>query len=103
MRPLFVLCLAPVLLAGCASSSVDTSNWTPAQIARHNADVDASNQFYRDLGNTRYPTTTVAPQTVQPNVGTTAGEQYQTIAVNTPAGLVYKRCKVLNGQVVACF
>lgn len=30
-------------------------------------------------------------------------EQYQTIVVNTPSGFVYKRCKVLNGQVVACF
>lgn len=45
------------------------------------------------------------PQTTQPNFGAfgaTDGETYQLIMVNTPAGLVQKRCKVLNGQVVAC-
>lgn len=29
-------------------------------------------------------------------------DQYQTIAINTPSGIVYKRCKVLNGQIVHC-
>lgn len=46
-----------------------------------------------------------APQTAQPDFtpwGAT-GEQYQTIMVNTPTGMVYKRCKVLNGKAVACF
>ena len=43
------------------------------------------------------------PSSLQPNFGNTAAEQYQTIMVNTPQGMVYKRCKVLNGKVVACF
>lgn len=49
------------------------------------------------------PYTAPPVQSVQPNFGNTANEQYQTIMVNTPQGIVYKRCKVLNGQVVACF
>ena len=52
------------------------------------------------------PITMPPLQGTQPNFapfGATSGEQYQTIMVNTPNGLVYKRCKVLNGQVVACF
>lgn len=43
------------------------------------------------------PTTTQQPVAAQPR------EEYKTIAVNTPNGLVYKRCKMLNGRVVACF
>ena len=45
----------------------------------------------------------VYPST-QPNVqpfGSQAND-YQLIMVNTPYGLVQKRCKVLNGQVVHC-
>ena len=52
-----------------------------------------------------YPTYRVEPseRTVQPNFGGVGGEQYQLIMVNTPSGWVQKRCKVLNGQAVACF
>ena len=42
-------------------------------------------------------------QTAPAAWGPQAGEQYQTIMVNTPNGVVAKRCKVLNGQAVACF
>ena len=46
-----------------------------------------------------------AGQTTQPDFTPfgTVGDQYQTILVNTPNGMVYKRCKVLNGKAVACF
>lgn len=43
------------------------------------------------------------PTSVQPSFGGNAGEQYQTIMVNTPQGIVYKRCRMLNGKAVACF
>ena len=43
------------------------------------------------------------PSSMQPSFSGTPGESYQTIMVNTPQGIVYKRCKLLNGQVVACF
>lgn len=44
-------------------------------------------------------------QMVQPNFNTFSAPDsggYRTIMVNTPQGIVYKRCKLLNGA-VACF
>ena len=81
MRSVFVLCLSGTLLTGCYSMPEQRDY--------------VANPFY-------LPQQT---QTVQPNftpLGST-GEQYQMIMVNTPNGMVYKRCKVLNGQAVACF
>jgi hypothetical protein len=50
------------------------------------------------------PIYTPSPIQTAPSAwGAQSGEQYQLIMVNTPNGLVQKRCKVLNGQVVACF
>ena len=95
------------------------SNWKPTQewcnsmamsIASKEQQIALQNrataQSQQDWANALKPTPiqlpVVAP-TVQPTFGATSGEQYQTIAVNTPNGLVYKRCKVLNGQIGACF
>ena len=41
-------------------------------------------------------------QPSNPSPANAPQERYQTIMVNTPQGIVYKRCKVLNGA-VACF
>jgi hypothetical protein len=108
MRSTLVLgLLAPLLVAGC--SSLPTCGTAEAQgapsctygFAGTLAASGISPAPPRDY--TTNPVTLPAPtQTVQPTFGTT-GEEYQTIAVNTPQGLVYKRCKVLNGKVVACF
>lgn len=29
-------------------------------------------------------------------------DEYQTVAINTPSGIIYKRCKMLNGKAVYC-
>lgn len=78
-----------------------------ANASNQRAWADAINSFNNSLTKQAYTTNpytpTQIPQTVQPSFGNTGGEQYQTIMVNTPNGIVHKRCKVLNGQVVACF
>jgi hypothetical protein len=84
------------------------------QIAQNAAVSEANQRDLTNVINALQPATrnyitnpiTVVPQSVQPNFnsfGSTGNDQYQLIMVNTPAGLVQKRCKVLNGQVVACF
>ena len=45
----------------------------------------------------------VQPTSNQANTRPSAAtETYQTILVNTPNGLVQKRCKMLNGKAVYC-
>lgn len=108
MRSLHTIFLAgTVLLAGC--SSLPTCGTPEAQgqtcttgWAGLLADFNASQPPPRNYI-TNPITLPTSQQTVQPNFGNTGGEQYQTIMVNTPNGYVYKRCKVLKGQVVACF
>ena len=79
------------ILSGCAEMG---------QLLRETSEFQAQQPPQRNYFTNPY----VAPpvQTTQPSFGNTAGEQYQTIMVNTPQGIVYKRCKVLNGA-VACF
>lgn len=60
-------------------------------------DMNAGQRNY-----TTHPITAPAPS-VQPNIQSTNDQEYRTVMVNTPNGIVYKRCKVLNGQNVACF
>jgi len=68
------------------------------------ADLFASFSTFNQRNYVTNPITSpVSPQTIQPNTKNVGGEEYQTIMVNTPSGLVSKRCKVLNGQIVACF
>jgi hypothetical protein len=64
------------------------------------ADFNASQPPQRDYINNPFPVPAV--QSLQPNFGNT-GERFQTIMVDTPNGFVYKRCKLFNNHVVACF
>lgn len=45
-----------------------------------------------------------APQTTQPNFQPFGSQTngYELILINTPNGLVQKRCKMVNGQVAHC-
>jgi hypothetical protein len=57
-----------------------------------------------DPGRTYTTPQITLPPTQRTQPAPTAGrEEYRTVLVNTPSGMVYKRCKVLNDQVVACF
>lgn len=82
-----------IALAGCGS--------TPEQWQQL---FQEANQISGPQRN--YLTNPVAlPQPVQmsqPDFGAD-GTEYRTVMVNTPSGFVYKRCKMLNGQVAACF
>lgn len=62
-----------------------------------------------NAGQRNYLTNPITPPaplpSTQPNFkpfGSTSENEYKTIMVNTPNGYVYKRCKMLNGQVVTC-
>ena len=78
-------------------------------VAQNQADAQASVDWNTALAplQRNYLTNpvTLAPATksAQPNVGGDQAGEWQTVYVNTPSGLVAKRCKVLNGQNVACF
>lgn len=90
MRLHYVFCTASLaLLTGCAGLAQALQEANAMQSGRNYV--------------TNPVTLPPAPTTTQPSFGTSPSEQYQTILVNTPNGLVYKRCKVLNGQAVACF
>ena len=82
-----------IFLSGCAEMG---------QVLREHAAMQAQMPAQRN-----YFTDPFTPlpgyQPSQAPAASTAGEQYQTIMVNTPQGIVYKRCKVLNGKAVACF
>lgn len=97
------------LLAGC--SSLPTCG-TPEAVEyfRSNPNGSCSAPWWSVGGDYRPPPTRdyvnnpiVSPTTTQQPAAAQPREEYKTIAVNTPNGLVYKRCKMLNGQVVACF
>lgn len=89
--------ISTILLVGCGT--------TPEQWVQLLQDANGTNTGQRNY--VTHPITAPAPsQGVQPNLqpfGGTGGEEYKTVMVNTPNGIVYKRCKVLNGQNVACF
>ena len=86
-----------IVLAGCGSTP---EQWR--QMLQEANDMNAGQRNYFTN-----PVTVPAPsQSPQPNFrpfGSTTEHEYKTIMVNTPNGIVYKRCKVLNGQVTACF
>ena len=93
-------CIAGIiLLTGCAGFGDVWREHAAAEALLQTQMPPARNY----ITNPFTPLTVAQPQAAQPSWGTPAGEQYQTIMVNTPQGIVYKRCKVLNGQVVACF
>ncbi len=98
-----LICTA--LLAGCSSlptcGSAEAQGATSctAGFASTLNEFNATQPAPRNYFTNPYVGPAVS-QTAQPYA---APEQYQTIMVNTPQGIVYKRCKVLNGQVVACF
>ena len=105
MRLFYLLCIpALVLLTGCSSLP---ACGTPEAKGKHCSLGYAPGAFVIPVASRDYVTNPVtlpaAPTTTQPSFGNAPSEQYQTILVNTPNGLVYKRCKVLNGQAVACF
>jgi hypothetical protein len=95
MRPLPTLILtAVVFLAGCAEMK-------GLLIEAHNSGMIPPPRDYITNPVTLAP----PPPTTQPNFetfGNTPSDDYQTILVNTQGGMVYKRCKVLKGRVVAC-
>ena len=81
-------------LSGCAEMG---------QLMRETQEFQAQMPAQRNYLTNPY----VGPSTqmVQPNFNRFSdpdSEGYRTIMVNTPQGIVYKRCKVLNGA-VACF
>lgn len=81
-------------LSGCAEMG---------QLMRETQEFQAQMPAQRNYLTNPY----VGPSTqmVQPNFNrfsATESEGYRTIMVNTPQGIVYKRCKLLNGA-VACF
>ena len=86
-----------IVLAGCGTTP---EQWK--QMLQEANDMNAGQRNYFTN-----PITPPAPlQSIQPNFqpfGGTNEHEYRTIMVNTPNGIVYKRCKVLNGQVTACF
>lgn len=89
MRPITLLCLSAVaFLTGCAGLAQALSDASQMQTGRNYA---------------TNPVTLPPAPTTQPTWNNNQGEEYQTILVNTPTGMVYKRCKVLNGNAVACF
>ena len=91
MRSVHLITLtAALLLSGCASFLQELAN--------------SGIQPEQPRNYVTNPITLGAPPPVaQPTWGTSSTDQYQTILVNTPNGVVYKRCKVLNGKAVACF
>lgn len=83
------------VLAGCGTTS---EQWQQLLSDANNMNAGQRNYFTD-------PITAPVP-TIQPNIqpyGGTNNQEYRTVMVNTPNGIVYKRCKVLNGQNVACF
>ena len=113
MRSITLLALVPiVLLTGCSSLPTCGTSEGAAALRQGGACTHGLLGTLADSGiqpqpSRNYTTNPItlqpAPQMLQPNFKLQPGEQYQTITMNTPNGLVYKRCKVLNGQVVACF
>ncbi len=88
--------ISTILLAGCGTTG---EQWN--QMFQEANSMNAGQRNY-----VTHPITASAPsQGVQPNLQPfgASGEEYQTVMVNTPNGIVYKRCKVVNGQNVACF
>lgn len=85
-----------IALTGCGTTP---EQWN--QMLQQANDMNAGQRNYFTN-----PITPPAPlQSTQPNFqpfGSTNENEYRNIMVNTPNGIVYKRCKVLNGA-VACF
>ena len=85
------------VLAGCGTTS---EQWQQLLSEANNMNAGQRNYFTNPI------TVPTPSQSIQPNLqpfGGASVEEYKTIMVNTPNGIVYKRCKVLNGQNVACF
>ncbi len=81
-----------LILTGCGTTG---EQW--AQTLKEANDMNAGQRNY-----ITHPITAPAPAT-QPSNQQANDQEYRTVMVNTPNGLVYKRCKVLNNQNVACF
>ena len=92
---LFVVSFFALTLSGCGSP-ITPQQWQ--QTLREANEISGPQRNYV----TNPYTLPRAPQMSQPDFGAD-GSEYRTVMVNTPNGIVYKRCKVLNGQVVACF
>lgn len=114
MRPLFVLCLVGFSLLSVCAVQAQEDPWqkflredrerSSQEKAAREARLERADKELEDARRALRPTPMVVPtQRVQPSSGNPVGEQYQTIMVNTPNGLVYKRCKVLDGKAVVCF
>lgn len=96
MKPLCTLACSVILaaLSGCAEMG---------QLIRESQEFQTQMPAQRNYLTNPY----VGPSTqmVQPNFNRFSdpdSEGYRTIMVNTPQGIVYKRCTVRNGM-VACF
>lgn len=96
MKSLYTLAFFVILtaLSGCAEMG---------QLLRETQEFQSQVPAQRNYLTNPY----VGPSTqlVQPNFNTFSAsdsEGFRTIMVNTPQGIVYKRCKVFNGA-VACF
>lgn len=93
MKPCHTLLLATVILSGCGSTP---EQWN--QAFKEANDMNAGQRNY-----STHPITAPTPGAQPSNQPNSNDQEYKTVMVNTPNGLVYKRCKVLNGQNVACF
>ena len=94
-----LMCIAGLTaLTGCAGMG-DAWREHAAAEARLQTQTPPPRNYFTDPFT---PLPVAQPQSAQPSWGTPAGEHYQTIMVNTPQGIVYKRCKVLNGRVAYC-
>lgn len=107
MRSLLIISLAGItLLTGCSSLPPCGTPEAQGQACSLGLGATLANSGIQPQPSRDYainPITLPAPAPGQSAPVTPTGEQYQTIAVNTPSGIVYKRCKVLSGRVVACF
>ena len=107
MRVQLLICVTTVLFTGCSSLPLCGSPEAKGKDCTHGFWATLANSNVTPQPSRNYLTNPVtlppAPVNTQPNLGASPVDEYRTILVNTPNGLVYKRCRMLNGQAVACF